>query len=262
MNLPVSFLETFVSCWAASRGHPTSIVHGRYPAGLRHNQTGDWEYYALKPSSEDFERLTKTTMESPARMLTIVSNDLETYKLQGQKAGFDVLEAVELVMVQDISSLGESHPENTADSTLKDTTDDGFSIEWEEQDVNGHTLLTVKFTQDGQLAASGVVVVAAIRAGADGDGKGQRFAVFDRIVTVAEFRRRGLGSKVIGELCQRAASLGATTGLLFASLEGQHLYKRLGWSTAYQVIIFGNLAGNPLVEIRRREHELEAQKHR
>ena len=53
--------------------------------------------------------------------------------------------------------------------------------------------------------------------------------VFDRIATEPDFRRRGLGSRVMAGLEHGAADRGATTGLLFASIDGRRLYERLGW---------------------------------
>lgn len=54
-------------------------------------------------------------------------------------------------------------------------------------------------------------------------------AVADRIFTVPEHRRRGLGSVVMGALTTTARERGARYGLLVASQEGRQLYERLGW---------------------------------
>lgn len=79
---------------------------------------------------------------------------------------------------------------------------------------------------DGQTAASGAV-------GVDGTD-----AFFDRIETGPEFRRRGLGSRVMRTLSGWAFERGATTGILAASADGQRLYGRLGWSLACPLIAF------------------------
>ena len=54
-------------------------------------------------------------------------------------------------------------------------------------------------------------------------------AIADRIVTIPEHRRLGLGSVVMSVLVQQAIVHGATTGILIASPDGQQLYPTLGW---------------------------------
>lgn len=76
----------------------------------------------------------------------------------------------------------------------------------------------VRVESDGVVAARGQAAVV-------GD-----HAVFDRIATVPDFRRRGLASRVMAGLEHGAAARGATTGLLFASVDGRRLYESLGWS--------------------------------
>ena len=89
-------------------------------------------------------------------------------------------------------------------------------------------LIEVRVLCDGAEAASGVIVVV----GED--------AVPHRIQTSPEHRRRGLGSVVMGVLVREALASGATTGLLFASEDGLHLYRRLGWETICAVVIAHN----------------------
>ncbi|TDD65213.1 N-acetyltransferase [Jiangella aurantiaca] len=60
-------------------------------------------------------------------------------------------------------------------------------------------------------------------------GEGDADAVADRIFTVPEHRRRGLGTVVMGALTAAARERGARNGLLVASQEGRKLYERLGW---------------------------------
>jgi len=75
----------------------------------------------------------------------------------------------------------------------------------------------VQVEVDGVVAARGQAAVV----GED--------VVFDRIATEPDFRRRGLGSRVMAGLEHGAAARGATTGLLFASVDGRRLYESLGW---------------------------------
>ncbi|WP_152970098.1 GNAT family N-acetyltransferase [Frigoribacterium sp. RIT-PI-h] len=70
---------------------------------------------------------------------------------------------------------------------------------------------------DGVVAARGQAAVVG------------EHVVFARISTEPDFRRRGLGRRVMAGLEHGAAARGATTGLLFASVAGRRLYQSLGW---------------------------------
>jgi ribosomal protein S18 acetylase RimI-like enzyme len=82
----------------------------------------------------------------------------------------------------------------------------------------------VEVVVDGVVAAGGMVAVV----GSD--------AVMHDIHTDPAFRRRGLGSVVMGTLAARAVDRGARTGLLMATTDGFHLYRRLGWSAAATMV--------------------------
>ncbi|MFI5696798.1 GNAT family N-acetyltransferase [Kribbella sp. NPDC051586] len=75
----------------------------------------------------------------------------------------------------------------------------------------------VRVLIDGTIAARGMVAIV----GTD--------AVMHDIHTDPDFRRRGLGSVVMGALTRRALERGATMGLLMATTDGFHLYRKLGW---------------------------------
>ncbi|MEV8320884.1 GNAT family N-acetyltransferase [Streptomyces sp. NPDC059900] len=53
--------------------------------------------------------------------------------------------------------------------------------------------------------------------------------VFDQIETAPAHRRRGLGREVMQTLTNAAIAAGARTGVLGATVDGQGLYKSLGW---------------------------------
>jgi ribosomal protein S18 acetylase RimI-like enzyme len=74
-------------------------------------------------------------------------------------------------------------------------------------------------TPDGAVAAQGMMAIV----GAD--------AVMHDIQTDPAHRRRGLGSVVMGALAERAIERGARTGLLMATTDGLHLYRKLGWAS-------------------------------
>lgn len=68
-------------------------------------------------------------------------------------------------------------------------------------------------------------------------------AVFDRIETDEAFRRRGLGSVVMTALESWAVEQGATDGLLAATVAGQALYARLGWSDLARLTSLAGVSG-------------------
>ncbi|MFS8099492.1 barstar family protein [Lentzea alba] len=89
-------------------------------------------------------------------------------------------------------------------------------------------VIEVEIRRNGSAAASGLVAVL----GED--------AVPHRIETAPGHRRRGLGSVVMGVLMREAMVAGATTGLLFATEDGLHLYRKLGWEAVSDVVIASN----------------------
>ncbi|MGI5284959.1 GNAT family N-acetyltransferase [Nonomuraea polychroma] len=73
-------------------------------------------------------------------------------------------------------------------------------------------------TAAGEVAARGQFAVAGPA------------AVVDQVETAANHRRRGLGTVIMRTLSSTAASLGARTGILVATADGQALYETLGWT--------------------------------
>lgn len=67
-------------------------------------------------------------------------------------------------------------------------------------------------------------VVASGRVALTGD-----FAIYDRIETHLDHRRRGLASAVVSALAAVAQSRGQTRGVLVATPDGRSLYETLGW---------------------------------
>ena len=61
-------------------------------------------------------------------------------------------------------------------------------------------------------------------------------AIFDRIGTEPDYRRRGLATVVMDALAAWAVSRGARRGILAASVEGQALYRRLGWDPVARML--------------------------
>jgi GNAT superfamily N-acetyltransferase len=80
-------------------------------------------------------------------------------------------------------------------------------------------------TTSGSLAASAQLAVV------------DDCAVPDKVETLADHRRRGLGGAMMTVLADAAGDLGAHRGLLMASTEGRTLYTSLGWETLCPVVI-------------------------
>ncbi|WP_244223804.1 GNAT family N-acetyltransferase [Amycolatopsis circi] len=97
--------------------------------------------------------------------------------------------------------------------------------------MNGTVFETVLRHPDSGVAARGTMAMV----GTD--------AIADRIETVPEHRRRGLGSVVMSSLAGSAVAHGATNGILVASADGQQLYSALGWTTRATVLIAQTPAG-------------------
>ena len=95
--------------------------------------------------------------------------------------------------------------------------------------VRPGTVIEVRvLASSGDEAASGLMAVV----GED--------AIAHRIETALDHRRRGLGSVVMGALVREALEMHAKTGLLFASTDGEHLYRRLGWEKLSDLVVARN----------------------
>lgn len=68
-------------------------------------------------------------------------------------------------------------------------------------------------------------------------------AIFDRIGTESDYRRRGLGTVVMQCLTAWALEQGAARGILAASPDGQALYAPLGWKPAGAMVTLSGTRG-------------------
>ncbi|MFZ6991467.1 GNAT family N-acetyltransferase [Curtobacterium sp. RRHDQ66] len=94
--------------------------------------------------------------------------------------------------------------------------------------VGGVAFLRIEV--DGVPAARGQVALVG------------RDAVFDCIETEEQYRRRGLGGRIVAGLTSWAVSQGADTGLLVASDEGRALYRTLGWRDVAPAVTYRGFA--------------------
>lgn len=204
-------LEVWVAGWAGCRGYQTS-TEGRFPAALRADTSGEWEYFASDPTDQEFAALAARTAEAAPRVLTILTNDIARYAALAARHGLNVTSDSQTMMVVDMETQDAEDPWLSDDDlALSSSTRDGVHY--------------AEVRSGDTLAASGRVFVV-------GDT-----AVFDKIITEPAFQRRGLGSFVMRALAAQAFEHDVQTGLLLASLDGQKLYSHLGWSTVSKVLM-------------------------
>lgn len=204
-------LEVWVAGWAGCRGYQTS-TEGRFPAALRADTSGEWEFFASDPTDDEFAALAARTAEAPARGLTILTNDIERYAALAGRHGLNVTSDSQTMMIVDME---------TQDAEDPWLSDDDLELVLSEQ--NGVHYAEVRSGET--IAASGRVFVV-------GDT-----AVFDKIITEPGFQRRGLGSFIMRALAAQAFEHDVENGLLLASIDGQKLYSHLGWSTVSRVLM-------------------------
>lgn len=204
-------LEVWVAGWAGCRGYQTT-VEGRFPAALRADTTGDWEYFAHDPSADEFAALAAKTAEAPPRVLTILTNDVARFTALAQKHGLNVTSASQAMMIVDMAT------QDTEDPWLSD---DELNLVTSQLDGVHHAVVRSGDT----VAASGRVFVVG------------ETAVFDKIVVQPAFQRRGLGSFIMRALAAQAFEHDVQSGLLLASVDGQKLYSHLGWNTVSRVLM-------------------------
>lgn len=204
-------LEIWVTGWAGCHGYETRR-EGPFPAAFRADTTHDWEYFAHDPSDAEFAALAATTAEVPARILTILTNDVQRYSRLAQQHGLNVTSASQTMMIVDMET------QDAEDPWLPD--DD---LRWVPSQSDG-VHHAVVYAGD-EVAASGRVFVV------------DRTAIFDKIVTEPGYKRRGLGSFIMRALAAQAFEHDVENGLLLASLDGQKLYSHLGWTTVSHVLM-------------------------
>lgn len=200
-----SLLEVWVAGWAGCRGYQTR-KQGRFPAAFRADTTHDWEYFAHDPSDAEFAELAAKTAEAPARILTILSNDVARFNFLAHQHGLKVTSASQAMMIVDMDTQDTEDPWLSADDLSLTTSE-----------TNGVHQAVVHSGET--IAASGRVFVVG------------HTAIFDQIITDPAFQRRGLGSFIMRSLAAQSFEHDVHDGLLLASLAGQKLYSHLGWTT-------------------------------
>lgn len=204
-------LEIWVAGWAGCRGYETRR-EGRFPAAFRADTTHQWEYFAFDPTDSEFADLAAKTAEVPARVLTILTNDVARYTFLSQANGLHVTSASQTMMIVDME---------TQDAEDPWLSDDDLKLETSRAGGVHHAVVRA----DDEIAASGRVFVVG------------HTAIFDKIVTAEAYQRRGLGSFIMKSLAAQAFEHDVDSGLLLASLDGQKLYSHLGWRMVCNVLM-------------------------
>ncbi len=199
--------------WTVARGLPAAddLGDGLRVRGLQPGR--DVEYVAFDGDDlGSVRRLAERVhAEREITWLTVPTSAPERAAAALAEAGLVLLKRAEQLMVIELRDHPESKPAEP------------YRLE-----VEGGAAITATVRGDGrpgEVAARGTIGLT----GAD--------AIADRIETMPAHRRRGLGGVVMGALAGAALEAGAEHGLLIASEEGQHLYRRLGWRPVADVLI-------------------------
>ncbi|TDD30038.1 GNAT family N-acetyltransferase [Kribbella turkmenica] len=156
------------------------------------------ELFALTDESAVVDRLAAGTDQDV--WLTVTTQDGDTMARRLTDAGLEPFAEHRQLMSIDL----EIHPRPSP----------AYAVEVESRGPLEYVRI---LASDGEVAAHGMAAVVG------GD------AVMHDIQTDPAYRRRGLGSVVMGALSRRAVERGASAGLLMASAEGGYLYTKLGW---------------------------------
>jgi GNAT superfamily N-acetyltransferase len=191
-------IEKWMKGWSLSRDLPLPI---KYKSGFK-VEVGDpkqKERYVFAELNEDFIQLTKL-IDEPWVFLKVCASfddfkDKISKKWEIQPQGY---------------MMYCFHPMNFPNVTLHND----YRVEF---DQYNSTFVVKIVTKNGELASMGRVVLV------------DDLAVYDRILTENNHRRKGLATFVMKELEKIALSKGISNNFLVATKEGKTLYESLGW---------------------------------
>lgn len=197
-------VRTWISGWAKCRGY-TPQDNGRSVSILLTDQQDHQETVVYEPTIGEFLELARQTREDSYRVLTVITNRMQD--LISASAGLEmrITDRQQALMCVDMSGQDVEDPRAPGDE---------FTLEH----VRDIACRRVSVTVNGEEVARGSVA------------KQDNFAVYDRIVTDEQYRRKGLGSFVMRALTAAVLEDDVETGLLMASADGRHLYQHLGWA--------------------------------
>ena len=204
-------LQTWISGWSACRGYEPHD-DGRSTSVVRTDHQDETEHFLFEPATELFLELASETKQDPTRVLTVVTDRLQELLDAADPLGMRVIDRQQSLMSADMHGQDVEDPQAPGD---------GFTLERSSEGACRRVVARI----DGQIAARGSVSVV------------NDFAVYDRILTEESYRRRGLGSYVMGALTAGVLEDDVTTGLLVASADGRALYEFLGWQHLADVFV-------------------------
>lgn len=231
-----ALVDTWFEAWSRSRGYEThqdgrirSALRTSRPAGMIPGGSGRatmdvpaaWEYVLVAPTQAELDPILKDLQEHPERMVTVFG------EAEADLAGAGLKQAVDSERLMTVEM---DHEVQDVEPPLLP---EGYEARVDEP-VTGSRRLRIVATGastapegEDELAAMGWVTF---------DGT---TAVYDRIWTSPQHRRKGLGSLVMRYLTSEAMSQGdLSEGLLVASPDGQLLYGHLGWTDLAPVSIW------------------------
>jgi GNAT superfamily N-acetyltransferase len=192
-------LRRWVEGWRLCRGLGPVIEYDDALAVVLRLPGRERELFALTDDPADVDRLAAGTTEDG--WLTVTTQDGDGVARRLADAGLEPFEEQKMLMSIEL----RYHPQPATSS---------YELEMSSEGPLDYVRI---LASDGTIAARGMAAIV----GND--------AVMHDIQTDPAHRRRGLGSVVMGALSRRAVERGAASGLLMATLEGVHLYRKLGW---------------------------------
>lgn len=197
-------VRTWVSGWAKCRGYVPQD-NGSSMSVLLTDQQNHLETIVYEPTIGELLDLAEETREDSYRVLTVITNRAQELLEAVAPLGMRVTDRQQALMCADMDGQDVEDPRPP---------DDEFRLEHIREADCRRVLVTV----NGEEAARGSVA------------KQDEHAVYDRIITSQQYRRRGLGSFVMRALTADILGDDVETGLLMASEEGRQLYQYLGWT--------------------------------
>lgn len=231
-----ALVDTWFEGWSRSRGYETrrdgtvrAARRTSRPAAMIPGGSGRaamdvpaaWEYVLVAPTQEELAPALEELKEHPEHMLTVFGRAQTDLAAAGLTPAVDSERLMSVEM--DLETQDVEPP----------LLPDGYEAQVDEP-VPGSRRLRILATGastapegEDELAAVGWVSFVGST------------AVYDRIWTSPQHRRRGLGSLVMRYLTSEAMGQGdVTEGLLVASPDGQMLYAHLGWTDLAPVSIW------------------------
>lgn len=191
-------LKNWITAWAVSRNLslPTKFKSG-YKVAVGYEKQK--ERYLFAEPNDDYVQLSNT-IEEPWVFLKVCASPEEVKKKISAKW---VIQPPGYMMSCD-------SPMSIPDIHLPE----GYELSYDSDD---ETALFRIFTKSGELASSGRVIIV------------NDLAVYDRIITEDDHKRKGLATLLLRELEQIALSRNVSKNFLVATEQGRLLYQSLGW---------------------------------